>query len=298
MANLQAFKENGQILFDTNLICYGLVKSGNMSYIHSWTRKEFIRQGEDPNYGVNWSATTAIATPHFADQIHGFTVVNPISPIAFITGSGCLVGTQVAGNTMTFYYTNASPSTKFYCFDLMADNMSGTTFLKTYDSSGRITFNSLQPPLNVVGAVQAPGVGTLDGFGRYYTCYAGGSNRQRQANGNVGGIVYVAQADSYVNVPIGAAEYAAYLPWSRSCQINDLYPAAGGFSQFAVYSGSEGAYGYNGGITFMFGATGGTTTTRPNTSGYGSPVSFSNIPTDRYPVALVIKSDNYPFPFN
>lgn len=298
MANLTVYKDTGELLFDTNLISYGLISSGYMVYFNSWTRKTLKTGNIDPTWGGNWNPTVAVATPNFADQIHGFTVYNAISPVAFIVGSGVLAGTQVSGNATTFFYSCASPSTKFYCFDLMADNIGGGGFLKTWTNAGRITFNSLQPPLNVVGQVQAPGPPAPAVSGHYLSCYAGGGNRQRQASGNSGGIVYVGQADSYYDVALGATEYAAFLPWSRSCTINDLYPSVGGFDNFAVYAGAEGAYGRYGGMTFMFGASAGTTTSRPSVAGYNSPISYDNIPTDRYPIALLIDTAQYPFPYN
>lgn len=298
MANLTAYKNTGEILFDTNLIAYGLIKSGYMAYFNSWTRKTLKTGNIDPTWGGNWNPTVQVATPNFADQIHGFTVYNAISPIVFLVGSGVLAGTAVSGNATTFYYSCASTDTRFYCFDLMADTLGGSTALKTWDTSGRITFNSLQPPLNVIAAVQAPGAGTVAPNGRWFNTYAGGANRQRQAAGNSGGTVYVGQADSYVDIALGGEEYAAYLPWSRSCTINDLYPAIGGFDNFAVYAGAEGAYGRVGGITFMFGASAGTTTSRPSVAGYNSPVTYSNLPLDRFPVALVIRTSNLIFPYN
>jgi hypothetical protein len=293
MSNLLVYKDTGELLFDTNLISYGLVKSGYMVYLQSWTRK-FLKSAQlDPNQGDNWTLTTATSDQGAGDQIYGFTVYNAISPIVFITGSGCLVGSSVSGSSITFYYTNASTSTRFYCFDLMADTLAGSTFLKTWDTTGRITFNSLQPPLNVIAAIQAPGPGGTDAQGRYLTCYAGGYNVQREAQA---GSQYACKLDSRVDIAIGGDEYAAYLPWSRSVAINDLW--GNNAFPYVAYSGSEGVYGYAGGITFMFGATGGTTQSYPSVSGQTVPASFQNLPTDRYPVALVISTAGLIFPYN
>ncbi|MGF6127277.1 hypothetical protein QF019_002486 [Pseudomonas frederiksbergensis] len=264
-----------------------------MAYINSWTRK-FLRSAQlDPNDGASWTTTTATSGTGSADSMYGFTVTNALSPIVFIVGSGCLQGTSISGSSMTFYYACADASTKFYCFDLMADNISGTTFLKTYNTDGRITFNSLQVPLNVEGVVQAPGPGALDPNGRYKTTYVGGSNRQRQtAQGAT-----VAKVDSFIDIALSAGvEFAAFLPWSRSCRINDLY--SGNVFPFTQYGGAEGAYGRVGGVSFMFGAAGGTTQSNPSVAGQSVPYSFENIPTDRYPSALIIRSTNLPFPFN
>jgi hypothetical protein len=293
MSNLLVYKDTGELLFDTNLISYGLVKSGYMVYLNSWTRKIMPDTSKDPNNGANWTQTTAISGTNGADSTHGFTVYNTISPIVFIVGSGCLVGSSVSGSAITFHYTNADTNTRYYCFDLMADNLGGSTFLKTWDATGRITFNSLQPPLNVVAAIQAPSPGGTDGAGRYLTVYAGGANRMRQAEQNG----QVAKSESYIDIPLSAGvEYAAYLPWSRGCGINDLFdPHA---FPYIRYSGSEGAYGRVGGISFIMGATGGTTQAYPSVAGQTVPCSFDNLPTDRYPVALVIHTAGLIFPYN
>jgi hypothetical protein len=292
MAQLRAYKDNATLLFDTNYISYGLVKSGYMSFLQSWSRKILRSIQLDPNEGSNWTTTTATSDPGVGDQIYGFTVFNPVSPIVFITGTGCLVGSAVVGNSITFYYTNADANTRYYCFDWMADNIAGSPYLKTYDATGHITFNSLQPPLNIVAAIQAPGPGPTDQYGRYTTCYAGGYNVKR-ANGQG---AMGAKIDSRVDLALGAEEYAAYLPWSRSVGISDM--TSGNAFPHTSYSGSEGAYGYYGGIGFMFGATGGTTQAYPSTVGWALPSSFFQLPTDRYPVALVIRTASYPFPYN
>lgn len=291
MSGLNAYKDTGEILFDTNLISYGLVKSGYMVYLNSWIRK-YLRSAQlDPNDGSNWSETYAVYDTGTGDQMYGFTVYNTISPIVFITGSGTLNGTQVSGNAITFFYSNASANTKFYCFDLMADNFPGSTYLKTWDTNGRITFNSLQPPLNVIAAIQAPGPGTLNQFGRYTTCYAGGYNVRRENGQGAAN----AKLDSIVDIALGAAEYAAYLPWNRSVNIADLF--GGNAFPHVNYGGLEGAYGRYGGISFMFGASGGTTQTYPSTQGYGLPCSFAQLP-DLYPIALVINTAGLIFPYN
>jgi hypothetical protein len=286
-------KDNGQLLFDTDLICYGLIKSGYMAFQQSWTRRTLRSAQLDPNDGSNWTASVATSGTAGADALYGFTVYNALSPIVFITGSGCQVGSARSGAALTFFYANADSNTKFYCYDLMQDNIPGGPYLKTWTPDRVLTFNSLQPPLNVVGAVQAPGPGGLDRFGRYVTTYSGGYNRHRQSQAEGG----VTKVDSVVDIGLSAGvEYAAYLPWSRSVGISDMY--GGNVFPHTMYSGSEGAYGRVGGISFMFGATGGTTQSYPSTVGYALPYSFFNLPTDRYSVALVITTASLPFPYN
>lgn len=273
------------------------MKSGYLALHSYWTRRELRSSQLDPSNGANWFESVSSGSPSSGDGLWGFTVANASSPIVFITGSGTLNGSVVSGGNITFLYSNASTSTKFYCFDLMADNMSGTTYLKTYDTNGRITFNSLQVPLNVIGAVQAPAVGAIDQYGRYLTCYSGGSTRSRQIFEASGGVIYTRQTDSFIDIPLGIGiEYAAFLPWSRSVMYWDFgWGETGGV--FLNYSGLEGAYGRAGGISFMFGASAGTTQARPFNQGYSIPISFTNLPTTR-PAALIITTANLPFPFN
>lgn len=297
MSNLTAYKDTGEILFDTNLIAYGLVKSGYMTYLQSWSRRELRSNNLDPTQGGNYTPVNVTGDPTFTDALYGFTVNNPISPVVFITGPGCLNGTQLSGSSMTFFYSNATSATRFYCFDLMADIYPGSTFLKTWDTTGRITFNSLQPPMNVIAAVQAPGAGALDRFNHYSTCYAGGYNTRQPelgpANGNRRPRLY-----STVDIPLnGGIEYAVYLPWSRTVKINDMFDF-NGFSSSTTYSGQEGAYGRAGGISFMFGPSAGTSHGLLFTSGYAPPCSFELLPVDRFPVALAINTASLIFPYN
>jgi hypothetical protein len=296
MPHLVVKKADGSLLFDTNNITYGLVKSGYMTYQQAWTRKTLRSAQLDPSDGANWFPSNIQTSLSFADGLWGFTVTNAISPIVFIVGSGTLNGSSVSGSSITFFYSNADANTKYYCFDLVSDNIAGSPYLKTFNSAGRITFNSLQPPLNIAGSYQAPVPGSLDQYGRYGTCYAGGSNRVRQAFYNSGGITYVGQVDSYIDIPLTAGvEYAVYLPWSRGGGIGDFM--SGGTGTFLVYSVLEGAYGRVGGISFMMGASAATTQSTPNNQGWSLYASFFNIPTDRYPVALYITTTNLPFPF-
>ncbi|PXX59537.1 hypothetical protein SAMN05660489_04562 [Pseudomonas sp. LAMO17WK12:I10] len=289
VARLVVTKDTGELLFDTSKICYGLVKSGNLAYLENWARYYLKSAQLDPSDGANWAPES---DPARGDPAYGFTVTNALSPIVFITGPGCLNGVSRSGSSMTFIYINADANTKFYCFDLMADNIPGSPYLKTRLEDGRISFNSLQPPLNVLAAIQAPAPPAHppawpDWYG---TTYVGGYNVQRR------GMVspnYSPALDSRVDIGLAGEEYAAYLPWSRSaiCLNGDAQTGL-------TVTVSEGAYGRVGGISFMFGAAGATTI--GNTpSGTGTPAgnNFRNIPTDRYPTALVIRTAGLPFPY-
>lgn len=289
---MKVTKDTGELLFDTSLICYGLVKSGYMAYHESWSRKTLRSAQLDPNQGGNWTDSIVTYDPaHKTDALYGFTIYNSLSPIVFITGAGCLNGTYVSGGAITFLYSNADASTKFYCFDLMADNIAGSPYMKTWDASGAMTFNSLQPPLNVSYAIQAPAPPPISG-GRYGFTYAGGYNYN--INSGPTSFNNLSRLISRIDIPLAAGyEYAAYLPWSRSVGIYDASDL-GGFPAYAQYGGSEGAFGGTGSMSFIFGASAGTTTSRPPVTN----THFFSLPVDRFPVALVIKTNNLPFPYN
>lgn len=296
MAQLIVTKADGSLLFDTSKITYGLVKSGNFIYISSWSRRTLISPGFDKNDGASWTTTSEIVTSDGTwDAMHGFTITNAKSPLVFITGSGNLVGTSVSGSSMTFYYMNASTSTKFYCFDLMANNISGSPYLKTYNASGVLTFNSLQPPLNITTTLQAPAPsGDLGGYRGF--AYNGGTNQTLQAwLSTVNGRQRYPRAHcTYTYALSSGVEYAACLPWSRGCGLQLGIDV--GSSPTSASGASEGAYGGTGSVTFQMASTGGTTFDSQliATNGY----RWYNVPTDRYPTALVITTANLPFPYN
>ncbi len=295
MAKLTVRKDNGEILFDTDKITYGLVKSGNMQLIQSWSRQTLKSVHLDPTNGANWNRSTIVAPPA-GDVLWGFTVDNARSPIVFIHGPGCLDGTIKSGNSLTFLYSGASTSTQFYCFDLMSNNMIGGPYLKTYrESDGVLTFNSLQPPLNIVHSATPTPPSPPPSGSTSVVPYSGAGVRvfSRQKGGMVGGVLLEDQTDCALDIEISAGiKYATYLPWSRGCGIWDSL-----FSHDSAYGCVEGAYGRVGGISFMFGAAAGTTRTYAP-AGPGSAGGWRDVPTDRYPIALSIDATNLPFPFN
>jgi hypothetical protein len=294
MTQLIVKKEDGEILFDTSKITYGLVKSGNLVYTSSWSRRTLNTWPADKNNGANWTASNEVVVSDGTwDAMYGFSVSNFKSPLVFIVGPGVLTGTVVSGTTITFVYACSSPSTKFYCFDLMSDNITGHPYLKTFDSSGNITFNSLQPALNIVTTVQAPVPSTLVSGYRGFA-YNGGTNTLlQQWLSTVNGRQRYPRGHCTYDYPLSSGvEYAACLPWSRGCGLvlqNDGSTTASGCS--------EGAFGRVGGISFQMGHTGGTTfDDQLSTSVLG--FNWYNVPTDRYPTALVIKTAGLPFPYN
>lgn len=290
MPQLIVTKSTGELLFDTSKITYGLIKSGYMSLIATWPRQYIRSTNLDPNDGGSWMDSSRAG-----DDMYGFSVVAD-SPIVFITGPGTLNGMSLSGTTKTFLYAGATAATKFYCFDLMAGNLTGSPYLKTCLSSGQFTFNSLQYPMNVVAAIQAPSPPALDQYGRYPFPYAGGyRTRVRNQTASVDVVTQV-----FVDVTLSAGiEYAAFLPWARSVSAFDTFSLGTNSGPTASYSMSEGAYGRTGGISFMF-APSGRTPENPGVSGtgYTIPISFSALPVDRFPQALVIQTAGLPFPFN
>ncbi|PBP84841.1 hypothetical protein CCL16_10610 [Pseudomonas syringae] len=288
MPSLVVNKDTGELLFDTSRICYGLVKSAYLAAGEVWQRRVLRSVTNDPDQGGSYIDSTRAG-----DQMFTITVNNPRSPIVFLVGKGCLQGTSISGATMTFHFSAASTATKAYVFDLMADNIAGSPYLKTFTDQAVCTFNSLQPPLNVVAAVQAPAPGAADAWSRRPLPYAGGSwqaIRTQTASVDF-------QSHFVVDVPLGQGiEYAACLPWSRG---------ASGFIDGSltgvnakVIGFSEGAYGRTDGISFIFAPAGATSSIDLSSNQYSLPGSLANLPLDRYPQALVVPTANLPFPYN
>lgn len=288
MPSLVVKKDTGELLFDTSKICYGLVKSGYLLAGDVWQRKVLRSVTNDPD-----QASSYIDSTRTGDQMFTITVPNARSPIIFLVGKGCLQGTSLSGSTMTFHYSAASTATKAYVFDLMADNIAGSPYLKTFTDQGVCTFNSLQPPVNVVAAVQAPAPGALDGYGRRPQPYAGGS--WQPARAQTASVDF--QCHFNIDIALSAGiEYAAFLPWSRAGNgfvSGDLTGVNGKMIGF-----SEGAYGRTGGISFMFGPAGATNSLDWTGNQYTVPGSMANLLVDRFPQALVIATANLPLPYN
>lgn len=289
MAGLIVRKQDGNVLFDTGYITHGLVKSGYLQADETWPRKYLKGTNVDPNDGGSYEDSF-----RDGDQMFSITINNAISPICFIVGKGCLQGTYRSGNTIKFLYSGGDTNTKAYVFDLMSDNISGVPpWLKCRNQQGVVTFNSLQVPLNVLYSIQAPAPAGLDQYNRYTQPYSGGTwaiIRAQTANAD-------SVAHFVADVPLnGGIEYAVFLNFSRGAQgyLAQQMTGVGGL----VIGQSEGAYGRVGGMSFMFGPAGATTSITQTGVGYSIPGSVQNLPTDRYPTALVIATTVLPFPFN
>jgi hypothetical protein len=279
-AGLSAYKEDGSLLFDTEKITYGLLKSGYLALLTTWPRLNYRSANLDPNDGSSWSESS------YRDNIFGFSVTGAVAPIVFISGLGVSVGSSRAGDTTTFYYTGATISTKYYYFDSMRDTLTGAG-LKCYSSGGTLTFNSLQCPLNIFETITAPPPPPsviIAGRTAWLLPYVGATITNTSIS--PGGPPNVL---SSVILPLPPGEYAASLPFSRSITMggrDGYYPD--------MVAAAEGAAGVSNGVRFMF--TVAARTTQLLSTTYSE--AFYNIPTDRYPTAMIIRVENLPFPFN
>jgi hypothetical protein len=288
MASLIVRKPDGSVLFDTQYITHGLVKSGYLQPDETWGRYYLRSINLDPNDGASYTQSTT-----GGDQMFSITVGNAVNPICFIVGKGCLQGTARSGNTVKFFYNGGDTSTKAYVFDLMNDNVAGSKpWLKTRRADGSISFNSLQVPLNILYTVQTPAPAELDQYGRYKGPYAGGAWQSIVLQSQQSPL---AIAHYVVDIALpGGVEYAAFLNYSRGATGYWAPDLTGVNPQ--IVSMSEGAYGRVGGMSFMFGPAGGGTNL--NNGGLMSiPGSMGPLITDRYPLALVIATTVLPFPY-
>lgn len=289
-AGMKVWKEDGSLLFDTEKITYGLLKSGYMSYLLSWPRLEYRSANLPPNSGSSYSESSVV------DAIHGFSVDGAVAPIVFIVGSGISCGSSKTGNTTTFYYIGASPSTKFYYFDTMRNTLFGAGMKCFREADEVLTFNSLQVPLNIVSTIRAPAPpspGSAGGVATYSVPFAGAS---RLATRFINSGVYYCV--SRIFIPIASGEFATATTFSRSFgqAAMDSMSGAGTFpARGNQQAHMDGAYGADGGIYFM------ACDAARTTMYWGAQFTYNayySIPTDRYPEALVIRTDNLPFPFN
>lgn len=288
-AGMKLWKEDGSLLFDTEKITYGLLKSGNMAFLLNWPRLDYRSANLPPN------APSSYAESSVVDAIHGFTVEGAIAPIVFIVGTGISCGSSKTGSTTTFYYIGASPSTKYYYFDTMRNSLSGAG-LKCYSEDGTLTFNSLQYPLNIVTTVRAPAPPkplSQPNLVTYSVPFEGASRLATRFINT--GVFYCV---SRVFIPIGSGEFATATTFSRSFGQGamDNMTAGGTFpARSSQQAHMDGAYGAEGGIYFM------SCDAARTTMYWGAQITYNayfDIPTDRYPEALVIRTSNLPFPFN
>lgn len=286
MAGLIVRKPDGTALFDTQYITHGLVKSAYLVADERWYRYYLRAINVDPDKGSSYNQGSGNTS---GEVMYSITVFNAVNPICFIVGKGQLAGSYRSGNTIKFFYNGGDQNTKAYVFDLMSDNVPGNKpWLKTRRADGSISFNSLQTPLNVLYSIQTPAPANLDRYNRWQDPIAGGSWQAIQSWDNGKSPIW-----HYVsNVALTAGvEYAVFLNYARLCRSWWTQPS------LLIVGMSEGAYGRVGGISFMFGTAAATTEIAGNSNQSITP-TIEQLATDRYPTALVIRTDNLPFPFN
>ncbi|NNJ15580.1 hypothetical protein CSV86_010185 [Pseudomonas putida CSV86] len=274
-------QQDQQLLFDTDLISYGLRKSGYLQFVGNWPQKYLRSANLDPNNGANWADDTAPREP-----IYGISLSKWSSPIAFLVGDGSPCGEMLVDGQKTLLFVGASTSTKAYVFDLMSDAgpINGLKCFK--ENPWELTFNSAQAPLNIIASVEAPPPGAIFANDVRYTAYAGGYN---QMIGNNGGATYN-QMKSCVDVPVTGGELAASITFTRSALCNGSAAGYGGLE----YGCQEGAGGYVGGVRFIFTVAAATT----RTSVGSSPINYWRAVPALLPRALVIRTSGLPFPLN
>lgn len=296
MTGLVVTREDGSVMFDTSKISYGLVKSGYLVDAGGVNRLVCTTSQcrADPSWGGNWTETG-----NYGDRVFSFSVTGSKAPIVFLSGSGVFIGTTVVGDVRTFKYMDAAPTTKFFCFDLMEDIGTGPA-MRAFTDDGTLTFNSRQPPLNVVRVVQATGIGAPVNSpvaGWYHTVYAGGYSERFNFRIQNGFYFYTC-ARSSLNIALpGLGECAAFIPWSRGATAAFRIDANGTGAYTAEgVNVTEGCFGTTTGVRFTC-TVGRTSVGEYQPTSVPADVCFRGIPTSRLPTALVIQTLNLPFPF-
>lgn len=285
---MQAFTESGQMMFDVNNICYGLIKSGPL-VLTSWVGRWYLRSAQlDPTDPSNYAQEDP------REPIAGITVANSISPIVFLDGPGSYVGETISGSNRTINFCGMTNGTKAYVFDLMADR--GTRVgMQCFSDTGVLTYTSEQPALNVIASISAPAMNPWyqNTIYQYPTAYVNALNdiafpKTWGASPNGQPQYNEIQQYAYINVPAAAGQQTAvYLNWSRT----------GLTEQHTAQLGAqEGAGGDVGRVKFILKPAVGTTT--KIASSWGDQSAWGGFPTDRIPEALVIRTSDYPYPYS
>lgn len=280
-AGLQAFKEDGTQLFDTNYITYGLLKSGPLNFDRYWGfhvhRSAQLNPADESSYEYR------LSTP---DPICSITVYDSISPIVFVAGQGAPCGEITSGNAKTFFFRGVEPGARAYVFDLMRSLGSGAG-MEVFNEYGQLTFTTDMPSLNIVQAITAPPPSPpYDGFPDIPNgpIYIGGGTYQRPKNWSES---QPNELIGYIDIPHGHGDSAAYINFTRGC-------AYGNGSTNFIAGAQEGCGGGVNSVRFFFGFAAATTTRiAPNRS-----TTFWDIAYDRQPTALIIRCSDYPYPFN
>ncbi|MEN5033013.1 hypothetical protein ABEH37_26965, partial [Pseudomonas sp. Ps21-P2] len=83
MAGLIVRKTDGTVLFDTQYITHGLVKSAYLVADETWPRKYLRGLNLDPDKGSSYDDSFRAG-----DQMFSITVNNALNPIVFLVGKG------------------------------------------------------------------------------------------------------------------------------------------------------------------------------------------------------------------
>nr|BFD43162.1 hypothetical protein FFPRI1PSEUD_46610 [Pseudomonas sp. FFPRI_1] len=267
---LIARDESGNVLYDTSKSIYGLIKSGPVEYAGTWRR--FQPSG---------------AVSVYYDNIYKFEVEGAISPLVFVTGASNKPFQSKEGSKTVFYFAGQVDGIKVYCFDVMRPIFTGPA-LKTRKDDGRFTFNSLQQPLNVIGASTPPAPASFPNGTQ--VPFSGGSIGvliSQPTGSTLGGVLW-----AYYTVNLDASKtYAAHIPWDRGC---------GFVSQLGsdtVFRGAvhEGCYGQQGSIVHCMWNSPETTYAGVHST---TPQGFTSLLADRRPSCSYIDTAEYPYPFN
>lgn len=298
MYGLQAFKEDGTILFDSQYITYGLLKSGPLRAVDVWRRYLLRSLGLNPNDESSWRQTN----PHAL--IAGIDVTDSQSPIVFTTGDAVRIGEYVSGNQRTLLFWAADPNCKAYVFDLMRDR-GGKTGMQCFNESGVLTFTTDMPPLNIFATIPSPaldaiipGTGNLEFPNQQHQAYSGGVTEERFNPWNTS--AYFPELKSVAQVHSGHnAEVAAYLTFSRGGGVvwrsgGPFVVSGQGASQGYALGSTEGVGGSSNGFVRFFMTPGPTVTASQYTN---NETFWFDLPRDRAPTALVVRTSDYPYPF-
>jgi hypothetical protein len=285
MPSLRLRDVAGNLLIDSAYINYGLLASGYLAYKETWYGKTKPAINSDPNQESSWQETTA-----YSDQIYSFTASGCIAPIVFLAGQGFLEETQVAGNTFTWLFSAASPSTKIFIFDRMRAGGSGPVLMMRSEANV-VTFNSRMVPLNIRGGVASPAIGNSPTsespiYGVLQP-YQGGTTVVDRTN------AAVFHALGYVDVASGLSEeIAVNITFTRGAR---FYPGTA-VAAYGPHSVSEYAWGNGTSIRFAFRSVAANYLNNLVSSGVVSN-QWVGVPTV-YPTANYIITSNLPIPFS
>lgn len=292
----QAYKEDGSILFDTKYITYGLRRSGYLSLVSILPRYEIRSVQLDPNDPSSYYLTAPI------DPIFGFSVTGAVAPAVFIEGSGVYIGSSYENGVTTFMFICAGPNTKFFYFDTMRD-FPISAGLKTYadDAANSLTFNSVMVPLDIdySGTFPPPSAEVPGWPGTVTSPFVGSTAAWSRPSGMT---AYTSYYTMKLYQPVGPGTYAALTTFSRGYQMGRQdsmgTPVEAGADRGLAFtyasSAIDGAFGGPGGFYFMCCDA---PRAPMNFSIYGAG-GFINVPRDRLPNALVVRSDTLPFPYS